>query len=293
MALRSFLLFYLLLKKSLTTLCFKLSIYSRTNKLSMFSTRKRILFPRVLNRERSCSVCNASSTLIVKGRVGGVLSLPYWSSWFSSFFPSIILVMISSSLEKEADVTTSISRSANDSADRFGWAASLSKRCNFLRTSCKLLNGLLSSFTAVCCFYWLMLDFLKQLIMVSFDMTLHDDTKCFIAWRILIFAGGLLLSTALIQRGTTFFRQWALRLCTTPWSIGWRTDVVSGGRKIRLKFVRFLTSEWAGQLSIRKAAFLLWAGKEESSFFTHSSNKTPVILLFFWALYRQESCFTI
>ena len=193
----------------------------------------------------------------------------------------------------QADVTTSISRSANDSADTFGWVASLSKRCNFSRTSCKLLNGLLSSFTAVYCFYWPMLDFLKQLIMVSFDMAFYDDTKFFIAWRILIFGSGLLLSTALIQRRTTFFRQWALRLCITPWSIGWRTDVVSGGGKIRLKFVRFLISEWAGEMSIRKTTFLLWAEKDETSFLTHSSNKTPVILLFFWDLYRQESCFTI
>ena len=41
---------------------------------------------------------------------------------------------------------------------------------------------------------WLMLDFLKQLTRVSFDTALHDDTKCFIAWRILIFGSGLLLT---------------------------------------------------------------------------------------------------
>ena len=31
---------------------------------------------------------------------------------------------------------------------------------------------------------------------------------------------------------------------------------------------------------------------DESSFLTHSSNKTPAIQLFFCALYRQGSCFT-
>ena len=43
-------------------------------------------------------------------------------------------------------------------------------------------------------------------------MAFHDDTKCFVGWRIPIFGSSLLLSTALIQ--TTFFRQWALRLYT-------------------------------------------------------------------------------
>ena len=82
-----------------------------------------------------------------------------------------------------------------------------------------------------------------------------------------------------------------MRLRITPWSIGWRTDVF-GGRKIRLIFMRFLISGWAGQLSIRRATFLLWGRKDGSSFLTHSSNKTPAIQLFFCALYRQGSCFT-
>ena len=53
-----------------------------------------------------------------------------------------------------------------------------------------------------------------------------------------------------------------------------------------------LISGWAGQPSVRKATFLFWAQKDKSSFLTHSSNKTPVIQLFFGALYRQGSCFT-
>ena len=69
----------------------------------------------------------------------------------------------------------------------FGWMASLSSSCNFLRSSCKLLNGSSSLFTAACWFDWLMLNLLKQLTMVSFDTTFHDDTKCFIAWRIVIY----------------------------------------------------------------------------------------------------------
>ena len=146
--------------------------------------------------------------------------------------------MISSSLEKEADVTTSLSRSANDSADIFGWMASLSNLCNFSRSSNKLLNGSSSSFTAACWFNWLVLDFLKRLTIVFFDTAFHDDTKCFIAWRILIYGSGLLISTALIQRWTTLFWWLALRLHIKPWAIGWRTDIVFGGRKIRLMFVR-------------------------------------------------------
>ena len=101
-----------------------------------------------------------------------------------------------------------------------------------------------------------------------------------------------LLSTALIQRRTTFFRLWALRLRITPWSIDWRTDVVFGGRKIRLMFARFLISGWQRQFSIRRAAFLLWPRNDDLSFLTHSLNKTPVFQLFFCALYRQGNCFT-
>ena len=56
--------------------------------------------------------------------------------------------------------------------------------------------------------------------MVSFDTTFDDDTKCFVTWRTQIFGSGLLLSTALIQRRTTFFWQWVLRIRITPWSIG-------------------------------------------------------------------------
>ena len=78
--------------------------------------------------------------------------------------------------------------------------ASLSKLWNFWRPACKLSNGLSPSFTAVCWF-----DFLKQLIMVSFDRNFHDNARCFIGWIILIFRSVLLLSTALIQRRVTFF----------------------------------------------------------------------------------------
>ena len=109
----AFFFFYLLLKKSVTTLCFKLSIHSQTNKLSMFSTRERISTPRVLNMERFCSLSNASSTSLVEGRVARVLSSLSWSSSLSLFSPSITSAMISSSIEKEADVTTSLSRSAD------------------------------------------------------------------------------------------------------------------------------------------------------------------------------------
>ena len=70
----AFFFFYLLLKKSFTTFCFKLSTHSRSNKFSMFSTRERLSSPRVLNMERPCSVSITSSTSLVEGPVGGVLS---------------------------------------------------------------------------------------------------------------------------------------------------------------------------------------------------------------------------
>ena len=128
----------------------------------MFSTREWISSPHVLNMDRSCSASNASSNSLVEGRVGGVLSSSSWSSSISSFSPSITSAMISSSLEKEADVTTSLSRATNYSADRYGWMESLSNSCTFSRSSSKLLNGSLSSFTAACWFDWLVLDFLKH-----------------------------------------------------------------------------------------------------------------------------------
>ena len=106
----AFFFFYLLSKKSVATLSFELSVCSWTNKLSIFSTRERILYPRVVNMERSCSISNTSSTSLVEGRVGGVLSSSSWSSLFSLFPPSITLAMMSS---------------ANDSAHRFGWMTSL------------------------------------------------------------------------------------------------------------------------------------------------------------------------
>ena len=45
----------------------------------------------------------------------------------------------------------------------------LSNSWYFSRSSCKLLNGSSSLFSAACWFDWLMLDLLKQLTMVSFD----------------------------------------------------------------------------------------------------------------------------
>ena len=71
----------------------------------MFSSRERISSPCVLNIKRSGSVSNSSSTLLVEGRVGGALSSSCRSSFLSSVSPSIALAMISSSLEKETDVT--------------------------------------------------------------------------------------------------------------------------------------------------------------------------------------------
>ena len=62
---------------------FKLSIHSWNKKLSMFSTKEQILFLRVLNIERSCSISNTSSTSLVKGHTGGILSSSSWSSSLS------------------------------------------------------------------------------------------------------------------------------------------------------------------------------------------------------------------
>ena len=155
----AFVFFYLLLKKSVTTLCFKLSIRSRSNNLSMFSTREWISSSCILKMERSCSVSNASTTSLVEGRVGSLFSSSSWSSSLSSFSLSIIRRRHHHYQRKK---TTTLFRSANDSAERFGWIASLSNSCDFSRSSCKLLNGSSSSFAVACCFDWLMLDFLTQ-----------------------------------------------------------------------------------------------------------------------------------
>ena len=100
------------------------------------------------------------------------------------------------------------------------------------------------------------------------------DTKCFIAWKILIFWSGLLLSIAVILLEMGFE---ALYYILVHWLKNrrciWRQENQVG--------VRFMISGWAGQFSIRRATFLLWARKDESSFLTHSSNKTPVIQTFF------------
>ena len=111
---RSFFLLLSSFEKVIYNTLLKLSICSRTNKLSMFITREWISSPRLLNMVKSCSVSNAFSASLVEGRVGGVLSSSSWSSSLSSFSPSITSAMIWSSLEKEEDVTTSLSRSAND-----------------------------------------------------------------------------------------------------------------------------------------------------------------------------------
>ena len=58
---------------------------------------------------------------------------------FNNFGDDIVIIKDRSTCD------TSKSRSANDSADRFSWMASLSNSCNFSRSPCKLLNG------PVCC----------------------------------------------------------------------------------------------------------------------------------------------
>ena len=83
-----------------------------------------------------------------------------------------------------------------------------------------------------------------------------------------------------------FFFGNGLRITTS--SMGWSKAVVCGGGKIRLMFVRFLISRWAGQSIIHHHQY--WARKEESNFLTHSPKRSPVIQLFLWILYRQESC---
>ena len=63
--------------------------------------------------------------------------------WWHTFFIILIIFTLTTSLEKEADVTTSQSRSANDYVDRFSWMVSLSNSCNFSRSSCKLFSWII------------------------------------------------------------------------------------------------------------------------------------------------------
>ena len=186
----AFVFFYLLLKKSVTTLCFKLSIRSRSNNLSMFSTRNWISFSCILKMERSCSVSNASTTSLVEGRVGSLFSSSSWSSSLSSFSLSITSAKTSSLSEKEDNYTIQISK-------RFSWKVWLN---SIIIQLMRFLEILLQTFEWIviivrcCLLLWLTYVRFLETAMVSFDTVFHDDTKCFIGWRILILRSGLLLS---------------------------------------------------------------------------------------------------
>ena len=95
---------------------------------------------------------------------------------------------------------------------------------------------------------------LETVKMVSFDMAFHDDTKCFVGWRILIFGSSLFLSTALTQRRTSFFRQWALRLYTLVYCLKnrpciWRQENQVDVREVLDFKVSRVIATWKGNLS--------------------------------------------
>ena len=73
----------------------------------------------------------------------------------------------------------------------------------------------------------------------------------------------------------------------TPWSIGWRIDVVFGGKNTIWTLVKFETDRWAGQLSMIRAIFRSSAQNFWSSLQNHSSKISLFIQLFFCDLYLQ------
>ena len=78
----------------------------------------------------------------------------------------------------------------------------------------------------------------------------------------------------------------------TPWSIGWRMDVVFGGKNTIWTLVKFEIDGWAGQLSMIRAIFRSSARNFRSSLRTHSSKISLFIQLFFCDLYSQGRCLT-
>ena len=78
----------------------------------------------------------------------------------------------------------------------------------------------------------------------------------------------------------------------TPWSIGWRMDVVFGGKNTIWTLVKFEIDGWAGQLSMIRAIFGSSAQIFRSSLRAYSSKISPLIQLFFCGLYSQGRCLT-
>ena len=156
----------------------------------MFSTREWISSSCILKMERSCSVSNASTTSLVEGRLGGLFSSSSWSSSLSSFSLSITLAKTSSLSEKEDNYTIQIRK-------RFSWKVWLN---SIIIQLMRFLEILLQTFEWIviivrcCLLLWLTYVRFLETAMVSFDKVFHDDTKCFIGWRILILRSGLLLS---------------------------------------------------------------------------------------------------
>lgn len=62
---------------------------------------------------------------------------------------------------------------------------------------------------------------------------------------------------------------WNLKFCITPWSRGWQTEVVFGGKKIVFIFFRFKSRGWDPALSKNKRIFLFWLPIFLSSFISH------------------------
>ena len=78
----------------------------------------------------------------------------------------------------------------------------------------------------------------------------------------------------------------------TPWSIGWRMDVVFGLKNTIWTLVKFETDGCTGQLSMIRAIFWSSARNFWSSLRTHSSKISLFIHLFFCDLYSQSRCLT-
>ena len=77
-----------------------------------------------------------------------------------------------------------------------------------------------------------------------------------------------------------------------PCSIGWRMDVVFGGKNAIWTLVKFKIDGCAGQVSMIRAIFWSTARNFRSSLRTHSSKISLFILLFFCDLYSQGRILT-
>ena len=189
--------------------------------------------------------------LMAYREVFGRVSRAFSVSLFEGRTGSLSLIAISSSLSLLlSKICDKISVSVATETGTITWSSTAKKlqpiRFLVLRQGVFLiahlinsLNGLSSSVKATCWLESLIPALEKHLMMTCGGTALQDDTKVAMAWRIEILGSGWFLFNALIHILTTSRRYWALRLLITPWSVGWSTEYLSGGRNKSFTLVRF------------------------------------------------------